>query len=363
MERLLSLPRSVLGALAVLLALNLLGWSIVAYSGKKRASLAQTWQYERNGYLDRQAFLENQSGELEEKLKAETGAVDALKLEVGEQQAVMADLEERLEAQLTASGDLDFLNAETEAVAEEKAAFAAELDDYRQRINQARSVLSGRTATIAAREREIERLEEQLSVLGDLAALRATMSAEAKAGDDQRAALAAELGDYRQRINQARSVLSGRTATVVARERDIARAEARLAELEHDISLSSAALRDLNATIAKRDRVERDLAELESRLSALRGEHATKLAVIGSLASKVERQRDNASQELMAREQAITTLQSDFAVAEQELNDDLAELQDKVGQKRQGTGIHQCRFGHPFERACRCREPARRVAR
>ncbi|MGI9437719.1 MAG: OmpA family protein [Geminicoccaceae bacterium] len=330
----MSLPRSVLGALIVLLALNLLGWGIIAYDGKTREGLNQTRLHERSGFLDRQAALENQLGELTAELKSESDRSNARAAEIEARQTAINDLKRQLRVQTEAQGDLEALRAnlgaEQQAGAERLAKLAAELDAYRQKINLRKSNLSARVATLAARDREIAKAEERLAFLGDLESLRATIALEETVLADQQAKFAKQLDGYRRKVNLARSGLSGRTATLAARDREIVKAEERLTALGGEIQSAEAALGELNRALVKRDEVERALAAGESRLGSLRNDLTTRLAVLGSLDSKVEKQRDVAGRELAAGEEALLALGNRIETRQRDLAAVTTELETRT---------------------------------
>jgi chromosome segregation ATPase len=140
----------------------------------------------------------------------------------------------------------------------------------------------------------------------------------------QKKAIADELDSYRDKINLAKSNLSGRTATVDAREREIRNAEERLAALRGDVEAAEAEMKRLDLAIAERGDVEGELALAEGKLTELRNDQATKLAVLGTLANKIDRQRSLAEED----QQGLLTLQSGMQTTEERLGERQAEIED-----------------------------------
>ena len=349
--------RSAVGALILLLALNVLAWAIIAYTGSKHDGDALTWAHERTYLLDEKASFETELVAANEQRASESETAAALAGSLEKSEARIADLEARLDAQAAASADLasyrDKINlarselsgktatlaarereiakaaeqsslleqigdlraafdAEQSAFDEQKARAEAQLDAYQQRINQARSEMSGKTATLAARDRAIVKAAERLSLLDQVDDLQSAFQAEQQDVERRRAQADAELRDYQERINLAKSSLSGRTATLAAREREIVKADDRLAALPRDIDQAETEFDVLSSALMERD-------EVEGALIALRNEQATKLAVLGSLAGKIDRQRDD-------MDKASKALQSEFEMKEGELKQRQAEL-------------------------------------
>ncbi|MEM9439319.1 MAG: OmpA family protein [Pseudomonadota bacterium] len=439
MERLWSMPRSALGALALLLMLNVLAWAIIAYSGSNHANDAQTWSHEKTrllGELDqRQSTIAALEGQLDEQKKAgedlesirlqlaseaqnaaaqsvalaeqlsgyrerinlarselsgKTATLAAREREIAkaadqltllsdasdletsiEQHRVQAEAElqdyrQRINlARSELSGitatiairerklagiaeELSFVDeavdleaaiaAERQAMDARRAQAMDELQDYRERINLARSELSGKTATIAVRQRKLAEIAEELSFVNEAVDLEAAIAAERQAIDERRNKATAELKNYRHRINLARSELSGKTAMLAARERELAGADQQLGEMNNAISAADREIQRRDQALAERAEADSELAAVQEKLAAARNEQATTLAILGTLANKIGRQRDRADQ----NQQTLMTLRSGIQTTEGRLSEREAELgsaEQRLSALRKEIGI------------------------
>ena len=345
MERLGSTPRSVLGALILLLALNILAWAIIAYSDGQRANDTQNWSHEKTRLLGEYASLQDELEGANSALTSSSDEAANLRSELDQRQATIADLESSLEAQREAGEDLEAieeqlsnyrekvnlvrseLSGKTATLAarerelskaaerltffseaddleasleERRAQVSAELEDYRQRINLARSELSGKTATIAAREREIANLAEELSFVDEARGLEAAIVAERQAVEERRAKASAELEGYRQRINLARSELSGKTATIAARERELANLAEELSFVDEARGLEAAIVAERQAVEERRAKASAELEGYRQRINLARSELNVKNASIVAR----ERELANLAEELSFVEEA-----------------------------------------------------------
>jgi|GEM_PF-2130391 len=151
----------------------------------------------------------------------------------------------------------------------------------------------------------------------------AMIEAEHKALEQQKAGALEELRGYQEKINLAKSSLSGRNATLDAREREIRKADERLTALKGDVEAAEAEIDRLDLAIAERGDADGELTEVESKLAGLRSEQATKLAILGTLAGKIESQRSLAEQD----HQGLMTLRSGMETTERHLGERQADIE------------------------------------
>jgi len=290
MESFLSLPRFAKTGLAVLLAVALLGWGIVAYSSKSQHEDAKSLQ-QALAALDGKTQAE-QSVKVElEDIQARLAAADTdllatvqdkatledqvtqLETDLGEREATVTDLEERL-ASLRSD---DNASSETTKALGLVGAQGADVDvaTLRERLTKARTALSARSATLGQRDRELEQIKVELD------------TANADIGDLQSDLV--EQGVLHERLSKTMTALSGRTATLAQRDRELEQArteldaansnieglESDLAEqgvLQKRLRTAMTTLSGRTATLAQRDRqLEQARAELDTAKSNVEG--------------------------------------------------------------------------------------------
>ncbi len=152
--------------------------------------------------------------------------------------------------------------------------------------------------------------------------------------DAKKAALAEELDSYRSKINLAKSNLSGRIATLEARKREISGADEQLTGLRTEIEAAEADLKQLTGAIAERNAATDEFSALQGKLSGLQNEHAKKLALLGSLAAKAERQRDSVDE----NQKGLETTENELSERSAELasvTGRLADLKSEIGQSKE----------------------------
>ena len=341
MESFLSLPRSAKTGLAVLLAVALLGWGIVAYSSKSQHENAASLQ-QALATLDDKAQVEQAvKAELDD-LNARLAAVETdlsatmsdkmvlqdqvsrLETDLGVREAAVADLEERL-ASLKTESEASGATAETQATSEAQALRlvgdqGADVDvaTLRERLTKARTSLSARSATLAQRDRELEKTRT------DLDAANATI--ETLQSD------LVEQGVLRERLSATMTKLSGRTATLAQRDRELDRlktdydtATARIAELEADLVEQDALRERLTATMTKLSGRSAMLDQRDRAIAAINEEHEALLAKLTDF------EADRAKRE--ESDQTLSSLESRVDRAEQALaegTEALAVNQQKI---------------------------------
>ncbi|MEL6963086.1 MAG: hypothetical protein AAFO01_10045 [Pseudomonadota bacterium] len=339
MDNFLSLPRFAKGGLAVLLAVALLGWAIVAYSAKQQHEISQ-------GRDTAIATLKSQGDR-------EAEALAEIKL-----------LEERLQAAETELATLPEAVEDSPTSQTEEA--APDLQTLRGQLTDTTNVLNARSAALQERERDLEKAQadvaalttevegltavsEQRDVLRGrltdtmtkLSAANATLQqrdrelakalteAEAAASEiEQLEAVLAERDDLKERLNKATAELSAQSETVEQKEQALARVQAdydqALASVETLTSSSeeqAAAGRSLDALAAELGETKKALddgvvaleknqaalTEQEAGLATLEKERNALADEIGELNAEVER-----------KEQKITELTNSIAEAGKE---------------------------------------------
>ena len=315
MEGFLSLPRFAKGGIAVLLAVALLGWAIVAYSAKRQHEDARSRDSAMTtlkGQADReqQALAELESikeqfAAAEAELVSTREAVTAGREEKGELDARIAELEAEIaaaiEAAETASEDSQALSLAAPTDNDEEAPSDAEQptlvdsETLRTRLTETMTALSAKNATLQQRERELVSAQSDMeAALAEIETLKSAVS---------------ERDDLRARLTQNMTVLSARTATVQQKERELAKLKAdheealvTLASLEASSAEQDEAGRSLDALTAKLaetqqelddgasviDQNQSDLAAQQARLQALGDEQATIEAVIAEKQAEVD---------------------------------------------------------------------------
>ncbi len=317
MESFLSLPRSAKAGLAVLLAVALLGWGIVAYSSKRQHEDARSLQ-QAVATLDSKAEVELAlTGELEE-ISAQLAAAEAslsntmedktgleakvgqLETDISERETAIADLEERLAS----------LQADVGALAEGDQALGlvgnqpanVDIATLRERLTKASTALSARSATLQQRDRELERVRTDYE-----AATTRIQELEADLVEE---------GVLRERLSKTMTTLSGRTATLAQRDRELEKVQA-------DYEAATARIEGLEAGLVEQDALRERLTETMTKLS---GQSAMLSQRDRSLAALQEEHES-----LLAKLAVLEAGAAEQAVADQAL----ASLEQRVGRTEQ----------------------------
>ncbi len=324
MDNFLSLPRFAKGGLAVLLAVALLGWAIVAYSAKQQHEISQ-------GRDTAIATLKNQGDR-------EAEALAEIKL-----------LEERLQAAETELAALPEAVEDSPTSQTEEA--TPDLQTLRGQLTDTTNVLNARSAALQERERDLEKAQ------ADVAALTTEVEGLA-AVSEQRDVL-------RGRLTDTMTKLSAANATLQQRDRELAKA---LTEAE----AAASEIKQLEAVLAERDdlkeRLNKATAELsaqsetveqkEQALARVQADYDQALASVETLTSSSEEQAaagrsvdalaaelgetkkalDDSVAALEKNQAALTEQEAGLATLEKERNalaDEISEMNAEVEQKEQ----------------------------
>lgn len=342
MEGFLSLPRSAKGGLAVLLAVALLGWAIVAYSAKRQHDDAQSRDQaiatlKSQEDQEKTAFLELES--IQERLQAaETELATS-------QQAVATSHQEKSEIEArfaNLQGELDALRLQPGETASDAESGddgrtistqpgSADAETLRARLTDTMTSLSAKNAMLQQRERALAKAEEaNQAAMNEIESLMAA---------------ATERDALRARLTENMTTLSARNATVQQRERELQGLQVQLDEVMSSVETMEAASADqeaagrsldaltaklgntkqsLNDGVAALEKTEQALAEQRTRLQALKDEQASVEALIGERQAEANLQEqklaelaNNVSQE----EQRLTERQEDVEATKVELSD------------------------------------------
>lgn len=368
MEGFLSLPRFAKGGIAVLLAVALLGWAIVAYSAKRqhddarsRDSAMTTLKSQADREQQVLAELEGikeQFAAAETELASSREALAAGRDEKGGLDARIAELEAEIaaagEAEMAAaenageasSGDSQALALAAPGDGREQATGDAEQptmvdgETLRTRLTETMTALSAKNATLQQRERELARVQADMETASaDIETLKAAAS---------------ERDDLRTRLTQNMTVLSARTATVQQKERELARLKAdhdqaltTLASLEAKSAEQEEAGRSLDALTAKLtetqemlddgtgaiEQSETDLAAQQTRLQELNDEQAAIEAVIVEKQAEVdelEQQLAGLASDVSNEEDALAAKSSSLTAEIGSLEAALSEKEDAI---------------------------------
>lgn len=347
MESFLSLPRSAKTGLAVLLAVALLGWGIVAYSSKRQhegsrslqqalvtldqnAEAEQAASAELDQFRQQLTTAENElSATMQDKAELQD-QINGLQSDLSKRENVVAELTEQLE-RLQASTNTAEGNERTLGLSGAEGA-NVDIATLRERLTKARTALSARNATLAQRDRELEKT-----------------IADHEAAIDKIATLEAELleqGVLRDRLTTTMTTLSSRTATLGQRDRELERLktdyeaankkiadlEANLAEqgvLRQRLKAQMTKLSGVSATLAQRDRTLSGLSEqnleMQDKLAAFEADAAEQEASDQNLSS-IDLRLDRSNQELKKTEDALSVNRRKINESEARL----AELQDEL---------------------------------
>lgn len=392
MEGFLSLPRSAKAGLAVLLAVALLGWGIVAYSSKRqhedtkslRQALAtldskteteQTVTAELDGIRERLTLAETDLSTTRDDKVALEDQVNLLEADLGQRDDVVSDLTERLAALQTSDGGADGTDQALGLVGEQ----GVDVATLRERLTKARTTLSARSATLVQRDRELEStkadhetamaeierlnaaLVEQGVLRGRLSKTMTTLSgrtatlaqrdrelertkADYEAATAQIAALETHLveqGVLRERLSTIMTTLSGRTATLAQRDRelesvkaDYEAATARVEALENDLAEQGVLRERLNSVMAKLSGQSAMLAQRDRAFADLNEEHDSKLSKLAMFEDDATK-REETDQKLSSiqlkvdrTEEALKKGADALTVNQQEITDSEARLAD-----------------------------------
>lgn len=366
MDNFLSLPRFAKGGLAVLLAIALLGWAIVAYSAKQQHEITESRDtaiatLKSQGDREAQALAEVKLlGERLEAAEAELSAIpepapepaaaapspDVAETANTEIQTLRGRLTDTMTALSARSATLqqherDLARAQSEvetltAEVEVLTAASEERDVLRGRLTETMTKLSAASATLRQRDRALE---------------QAFAEAEAtKAEIEELEAAEAERGNLRERLTKTMTALSARSATVQQKERELSNLQAAhdtaLAEVEALAKASDeqeAAGRSLDALTAKLSRTKEALdggvaalqenqtalAEQQSRLSDLKDEQAALQTVIKEKQAEIEH-----------KEQQLADLSKNLVETEEKAEKAEAEITELTAAREDGVAAN-----------------------
>ncbi|MEM7041392.1 MAG: OmpA family protein [Pseudomonadota bacterium] len=362
MEGFLSLPRSAKGGLAVLLAVALLGWGIVAYSAKRQHDDTRSLQNALatlDGQSDREAEATAELESLQQRLTAAEGelatsrdavatsqqAKSDIEAALAEREAELAAVQEQLEAASTEGGALTLLDAEQGG--DQSASAGSET--LRARLTESMTSLSAAKAMLQQKERELS---------------KAQAAAEAAAAEIETLQAAAEQRDtLRARLTDTMTTLSARSATLQQKERGLSQAQAAAAAAAEEIEAlkSAAAERDtlrarltqnmttLSAQKATVQQKERELAALQAELGeatasidTMQSASADQEAAgrsLDALTVKLERTREALSEGAESLKKNQESLAAQQARLE-ELEQQQASIETAIGEKEAEIGEH-----------------------
>ena len=324
MEGFLSLPRSAKGGLAVLLAVALLGWAIVAYSAKRQHADAKSRDHAIATLKSQEDESKNALAELEttrERLQAtkaelETSqqAVAASHQEKNEIEARFADLKAELDDLRlqpdTASGSgqaqaLFRRGSDAEAATDTDQAGPVDVETLRTRLTDSMTALSAKTATLQQKERDLSRAQ--------------TAAEEAAAQIESLEAAAEERDTLRERLTETMTKLSAKNATLQQQDRALAQAES-------EAEAMMAELDNLKAVVEERDALRARLTESMTELSARNATIQQNERVLAGLQSQLD--QASASLESMSEDRALET--SSLTAELDELKLALSEKEDAI---------------------------------
>ena len=245
MESFLSLPRSAKGGIAVLLAVALLGWAIVAYSAKQQHEDARSLENTLatlKSKTDREETVLSDLQSLQERLDAAETELSTSRDAVAASQQEKDDLEARL-AELEA--EFAATNVQSEGV-------SADAETLRARLTRTMTALSARNATLQQRERDLARLEEDVEAA---AAQIETLTADVESGHA-----------VRGRLTNTMTALSAKSATLQQRERELTQALERAEAAESEVQTLTA---DVEAGKAARERLTGVMTTLSAKSAML----------------------------------------------------------------------------------------------
>ena len=341
MESFLSLPRSAKTGLAVLLAVALLGWGIVAYSSKRQHEDAKSLQQALATIDGKNEAEQTIAGELEDartRLAAtETdlsstiearneleGKISQLEADLDDREQAIFDLNDQIAALDVEGGEAPASGQQLGLLGNQQAG-AVDVATLRDRLTTARTTLSARSATLAQRDRELEQAKAGFE------------EAEAKIASLEEGLV--EQGVLRERLQNTMTTLSGRTATLAQRDReleqaraDIEAAETRIASLEEDLveqgvlrerlQNSMTTLSGRTATLAQRDReLERAKADYDAANATIESLEADLLeqGVLRERLSKTMTKLSGQSAMLAQRDRDLAKLSEDHKTLKSQL--------------------------------------------
>ncbi|MDH3661686.1 MAG: OmpA family protein [Alphaproteobacteria bacterium] len=341
MEGFLSLPRFAKGGIAVLLAVALLGWGIVAYSAKRQHEDARSLEQaiatlksqgdREQTTLSEQTSLEERLAATEAELATSREALAAGREEKGAIEVRLVELEAALAAArkqpegtpgqggaLALLGDRDVGDGRGD-----RQSALVDAETLHTRLTKTMTSLSAKNATLQQRERDLARA-----------------LARADAADSEIEELAARVDRQeamRSRLTGMMTELSAKNAMLQQRDRELehargdhASAEETIASLETALAERDESGRSLDALTAKLAMTKQTLddgakalesnqdavADQMARLQDLKDEQASIEAVIGEKQAEIEQ-----------REQKLAGLADGFSQEEQQLTGQRQEIE------------------------------------
>ncbi len=370
MESFLSLQRSAKAGLAVLLAVALLGWGIVAYSSKRQHENARTLQ-EALTTLESDAEAKQamavELAELRENLAAAEAGLSTRQQEKTKIQAqlaqIEADLQNRNEALAELEAELVALRADREASPSETAplgvmgaetgvADVADSDDVatlRDRLNATMARLSASAATLAQRDRELAATKADHEAAADrIETLEAELAAFEAAQQDY-AAKNQTLADLQGKFDRIEQAIANGTDALAINQQQIADSEARLLELRTETETVQKAIDAKQKQFVEREQQltlineaieagEQELDQLTSTLTARTDQLKEAEAYLASLKRAQDDTEAEISQltaELQQREATLADRDDAIADAQTRLEEaerKLAATEERIAQ-------------------------------
>ncbi|MEM8949072.1 MAG: OmpA family protein [Pseudomonadota bacterium] len=309
MESFLSLPRSAKGGLAVLLAVALLGWAIVAYSAKQQHEDARSLE---STLATLKSQIDGEQAVRSELLSAQERLAAAETELATSRDSALASQQEKgdLEAELAAlKAEFAAMNEQTES----DSTGQSDGEALRARLTKTMTELSAKNATLQQRERELQRALERAEV--------AEANVETLSGDVEKSE------GLRERLTETMTALSAKTAMLQQRDRDINRMKADQTSAEEKMA-------GLEAAIAERDDADRSLDALADKLDD--SEQALKESAAAFDENKQAlADQENRFRNLEAQQTSIEALISKKQTAVMEQEKKLESLTDSVGQEEE----------------------------
>ncbi len=339
MDSFLSLPRFAKGGLAVLLAVALLGWAIVAYSAKQQHEIAESRDtaiatLKSQGDREANALAEVKLlGERLEAAEAELAAVPESASEPVEAPAAdvaegatteVQTLRERLTGTMTTLSarsatlqqrERDLAHAQTEVAnltteVEGLTVASEERDVLRGRLTETMTKLSATSATLQQRDRALE---------------KALAEAEAAAAEiEQLEAAEAERDVLRERLTKSMTTLSAQSATVQQKERE-------LSSLQSDYDKALVEVDALNSASDEQEAAGRSLDALTAKLGKTKRALDEGVAALQRNQAALTEQQANLSA-LRKEEEALETVIVEKLAEVDQKEQQLAALSDNIGQ-------------------------------
>ncbi|MGI9507862.1 MAG: OmpA family protein [Geminicoccaceae bacterium] len=309
MEGFLSLPRAAKGGLAVLLAVALLGWGIVAYSAKRQHEDARSLENAiatLKSREDHDAVAASELESLKERFETTEADLAASRDEKSDLEAKLAKVEaersEEREAASAAGGALALFEGKAgedeardgdAAGRDAEKAPASKVEALRSRLTGAMTDLSAKTAMLEQRDRQLAQLKAEYEM--SLEGVRTILGPAADDGDsggDMLVKLDEKLEQVGLTLNANREAIADQETRLKSLSDQQATIEEAISEkevtlLEHEqkrAELNDIIIRDEAALEANRDEIE----ETETALAGVRTAHEEREAESSALAAEID---------------------------------------------------------------------------